>query len=205
MKFSINFIASAIFFSMLFFEQMTAKEFLSAPSPLNNTISGCERGPPVWPEQLFLVQHRIPDDDSGNSTIATYYDWKRQANLIIINPDSNQGNKDADIIWDLELSNHHSYFFNPLKKTCKTMDFPVGILKPNWLVNATCLGEVVMNGRRTIGWTKEDFIDYYADAVTDEPVSWYFHTMKARFDTIFYSPGKQVPSESFFEPPNYCK
>jgi len=201
MKFSTNIIVLAIFLSISFFKQMTAKEFLSAPAPLNATISGCERGPPVWPEQLFLVQRKIPDDDSGNSTVITYYDWKRQANLIIITPDSNH----TDILWDLELGNHHSYFFRPLKEQCKSMDFPVGILLPNWLVNATCLGEVTMNGRRTIGWTKEDFIDYYADAVTDEPVSWYFHTMKARFDTLFYGPGQQVPSESFFKPPNYCK
>ena len=38
-------------------------------------------------------------------------------------------------------------------------------------------------------------------ATTGEPVSWYFHTMEARFDTIYYAPGAQVPDESFFTPP----
>ena len=163
-------------------------------------LAGCERGPPVWPEQLVLVQRKVPDDDSGNSTTVTYYDWKRQANLILITPDANE----TDVLWDLELGNHHSYYFTPTRATCQPMRFPVGILKPNWLANATCLGEVMVLGRKTVGWTKEDFITYYADAVSDDPVSWYFHTMQARFDTIYYAPGAQVPSDDYFLPPSYC-
>merc|ERR1719336_3069480 len=106
----------------------------------------------------------------------TYYDWKNQANLILITPDSNK----TDVTWDLELGTGKSYYFHPSKQSCMRMRFPVGILKPDWLVdNSTCLGESEVNGRKVIGWTKVDFIDYYADAEDGSPVSWYFHTMKA--------------------------
>ena len=81
----------------------------------------------------------------------------------------------------------------------------MGILTPDWLQNATCLGRVKRLGRDTIGWTKEGFIDYYADASTNEPVSWYFHSMQARFDTIYYSPHQQVASEEMLKPPSYCQ
>ena len=57
---------------------------------------------------------------------------------------------------------------------------PVGILRPDWLVNATSLGRKVVNGRPCVGWTKQDFIDYWADEETCEPVSWYFHGMQVR-------------------------
>jgi hypothetical protein len=40
----------------------------------------------------------------------------------------------------LELNSGHSYYFTPTQQTCKPMDFPVGILKPNWLEEATPLG-----------------------------------------------------------------
>ena len=51
------------------------------------------------------------------------------------------------------------------------MSFPVGILRPGWLSNATFLGRSTRNGRPVLGWTKADFIDYYADPSTCEPVS----------------------------------
>ena len=161
---------------------------------------GCDAGPPIWPNQLVLVQRRIPDDDSGNATTVTYYDWLRQANLIQITDDGDP----ANMLWDLELGTRHSFYFTPTQQTCQAIQFPVGILRPDWLANATCLGPRTVLGRATIGWTKEDFIDYWADATTGEPVSWYFHTMQARFDTIYYAPGAQVPSEDYFVPPSYC-
>jgi len=158
------------------------------------------RAPPTWPAQFVIVQRKIPDDDSGNATTTTYYDWKRQANLIVITPDSNE----TDVLWDLELGSHHSFYFFPSRRSCKAMTFPVGMLRPDWLANATCLGPRQLNGRATIAWTKVDFITYYADAVTLEPVSWYFHTMKARFDTIYYAPGQQIEDAAHFLPPEYC-
>ena len=184
----------------------------------------CSSAPP-WPEQFVLVQRQIPDDNSGNATTVTYYDWKRQANLIVITPDANE----TDVLWDLELGTKQSYYFRPAARTCNPMKFPVGIIRPDWLANATCLGKTMVRGRWAIGWTKANFIDYYADVETAEPISWYFHTserlkhaphgpafrsahpsvpisvtaVKARFDTVYWAPGQTAPT-GHFSPPSYC-
>lgn len=163
-------------------------------TPCSSTV------PPTWPEQFVIVQRRIPDDDSGNSTTTTFYDFVRQANLIWIAPDSNE----SAVLWDLELGSGHSYYFTPTAKSCMRIEMPVGVLKPNWLENSTSLGERTLFGKRACGWTKVDFIDYWADASDGSPISWYFHTMKARFDTVYFAPGAQVPSPSYFVPPSYC-
>lgn len=158
---------------------------------------------PVWPEQFTLVQRRIPDNETlgpATATTVTYYDWHAKANLIVITPDG----AEADVLWDLELDSGHSYYFTPRAKSCTPMSMPVGILRPDWLANATSLGRTQFNGRDVVAFTKADFIDYYADAATCAPVSWYFHSMKARFDTIFWSPGLAVPDSSYFDPPSYC-
>ena len=196
---------------------MFASLVLAVPA---TAVRGCESGPPIWPAQLVIVQRKVPDDDSGNATTTTYYDWIRQvcdcdhsrptlrlrtghvpcrhpqlacvcacmrgclqsscpsccpiklslscthfascvkqANLIQITSDDSP----ADVLWDLELGNKSSYYFTPNLRSCQTMSFPVGILRPDWLANATCMGPRTVLGRKTIGWTKADFIDYYAD------------------------------------------
>ena len=122
-------------------------------TPCSSTV------PPTWPEQFVIVQRRIPDDDSGNSTTTTFYDFVRQANLIWIAPDSNE----SAVLWDLELGSGHSYYFTPTAKSCMRIEMPVGVLKPNWLENSTSLGERTLFGKRACGWTKVDFIDYWAD------------------------------------------
>eukprot|EP00967_Tisochrysis_lutea_P084062 scaffold117309_cov40-Tisochrysis_lutea.AAC.1 len=163
----------------------------------------CGPAPPVWPRRFTLVQRRIPDVGSkvGLATTVTYYDADRGANLIQIFPDSNI----SDELWDLELDSHKSYYITPSRHSCRPMEFPVGILRPNWLANATALGLHVVNGHKVLGWTKVDFIDYFADIETCQPIRWYFHAMKAHFDTIYWAPGLAVPNSSWFAPPTYCR
>eukprot|EP00756_Hemistasia_phaeocysticola_P035093 Hpha_TRINITY_DN16560_c3_g4::TRINITY_DN16560_c3_g4_i1::g.133726::m.133726 len=164
------------------------------------TVCGSDT-PPIWPPRFKLVQRKVPDNATlGNSTTVTYYDWERGANLILITPDADPG----AVLWDLELNTHHSFYFYPSTNSCTPLTMPVGILRPDWLANATFLGPSIRNARRVLGWTKVDFIDYYADADTCEPVSWYFHEMKARFDTITYSPNVSIPDPAMFDPPAYC-
>lgn len=121
---------------------------------------------------------------------------------MLITPDANA----SDTLHDLELGTGHSYYFRPhgAPPTCKQIKMPVGILRPDWLANATYLGPRTVNGVAAVGWTKADFIDYYADARTCEPVSWYFHSMKARFDTVYYAANATVRDASWFKPPPYC-
>ena len=160
--------------------------------------------PPVWPSSFTLVQRRIPDNATAGPALAstvTYYDWDvAKANLIVITPDANA----SDVLWDLELDSGHSYYYSPGRRTCDAIRMPVGILRPDWLANATSLGRRTVNGRAVVAWTKADFIDYYADAETCDPVSWYFHGMKARFDTIFWAPNLRAPSAAYFAPPDLC-
>ena len=162
----------------------------------------CSSGvPPVWPPRFTLVQRKIPDNASlGMSTTVTYYDWARGANLIVITPDADP----SAVLFDLELNSRHSYYFTPSTQACTPMSFPVGILRPDWLSNATFLGHSIRNGRPVLGWTKADFIDYYADPATCEPVSWYFHTMQARFDTVYYANNASVANPAMLLPPAYC-
>ena len=53
----------------------------------------------MWPSRFVLTQKKIPDDGSGNSSVVTYYDSVRGANLLIITPDWNR----TDVLWDLEV------------------------------------------------------------------------------------------------------
>lgn len=160
------------------------------------------RPPPIWPPKLVLVQRRIPDAGSkvDLATTVTYYDSTVGGNLIQITPD----NTSKPVLMDLELDTHQSYYYYPNQKTCRPVDFPVGILRRNWLSNAEPLGPILMeDGSQTCGWTKVDFIDYYANKATNEPVSWYFHTMKATFQVVSYQ--ENVPIDpALFVPPEYC-
>jgi len=202
--------------------------------------SSCwNRSPPVWPRSLVVTQKRVPDSDSrvGPATTITYYDYDRGGNLIQIIPepidDDETHTNDAVMVWDLELNTGHSYYFVPSEQACNAVEFPVGILRPNWLQGATPLGPSVSTWRRAnehqnghdngngngngnttdrlvCGWTKVDFVDYYADASTGVPDSWYFHTMKATFCVLNYTAigepswSHDTIDPSLFVPPDYC-
>ena len=184
-----------------------------------------DRPPPVWPNSLVIVQRRVPDPDSnvGPATTVTYYDYNLGGNLIIISPNSTttnaetsdkysinsngNSNDNRDVLYDLELNSGHSYYYYPSKQTCKSVDFPVGILRPNWLQGATPLGPFKSwdgSGRVVCGWTKADFIDCFVDATTGIPDSWYFHTMKATFQVLNYTENPII-DPALFNPPEYCR
>lgn len=166
-------------------------------------VSACGPEPPVWPAKFVLEQRKIPDDDSGNSSVVTYYDTIKGANLLLIAPDKNR----SDVLWDLELNTKHSFYFLPSRRTCKPIDFPVGILDRNWLSNSTYLGirpcPFGSPSSRCAAWTKAKFINYFADADTCEPRAWWFWTMKATFVTVNFTANASAP-EGYFTPPDYC-
>ena len=69
-------------------------------------------------------------------------------------------------------NNKTSYYFDRELETCKEIDFPVGILTPDWLANATYLGTDSVDTHDTHVWTKsEGFIKYWADVKTGLPVN----------------------------------
>ena len=71
----------------------------------------------------------------------------------------------------IRYNNKTSYYFDRELGTCKQIDFPVGILTPDWLANATYLGTDSVDTYDTHVWTKsEGFIKYWADVKTGLPV-----------------------------------
>lgn len=160
------------------------------------SISVCDEDhPPIWPHRFRIVQNKFQNNATTSSEVVTYYDFDYGANLIL----------DGEL-HDLELNNHSSYYFFPHNETCTEIPMPVGILRPDWLIsNFTSLGTSTIDGKKVFGYTKDNFIDYYADASDCSPVRWYFHSMKARFDTVKYEPGVSVPNQTWFVPPAYCK
>ena len=82
-------------------------------------------------------------------------------------------------------------------------DGALAVVRLDAVVPEAGVGRRVVNGRLCLLWTKQDFVDYYADAETCAPVSWYFHNMRTRFDTIDWAPGDAAPQGSF-APPAYC-
>jgi hypothetical protein len=187
---------------LLSLQQYAASITITPPSVAKELEALCwDLPPPVWPHSMKIRQRRVPDEDSkvGPAITVTYYDYGLGANLIQITP---VGAEDQ-VLWDLELDTGHSFYFTPSTKSCKPVDFPVGIVRPNWLEGATSLG-ASKSWDAVCGWTKVDFIDYFADANTLVPDSWYFHTMKASFQVLNYTEDPTV-DPSLFVPPAYCK
>ena len=72
-----------------------------------------------------------------------------------------------------------------LSLRCRLVKFPVGILAPDWLANATYLGTETVDASACHVWTKADgFIKYWADQESGNPVRWIF------FDGMQVCPGQ---------------
>ena len=100
-------------------------------------------------------------------------------------------------------TNQTSFYFNREEGTCKVMKFPVGILTPDWLANATYLGREMVDTHETHVWTKSDgFIKYWADVHTGLPVRWYFFT-DVQFDILRFVVNETLPDEEW-SAPLYC-
>ena len=117
--------------------------FAFASMAIAAAASLCGSNPPLWPDQFMLVQRKVvdPGAEGGpnvNATTVTHYDWQRRVNLIQISPDGNN----SDVLHDLELGTGKSFYFTPTRRACTPVNFSVGILRPDWLSNATYLGVV---------------------------------------------------------------
>ncbi|KAI8472888.1 MAG: hypothetical protein J3K34DRAFT_198117 [Monoraphidium minutum] len=152
---------------------------------------------PVWPQQLSasLFQNR-----SGSLAMTSlYYDWKHKRNLNLIQTQLGARGE----VWDIEHQNGTSFIFSRQEPLCKVLHFDVGILTPNWLENATLLGQGVADGFVVDVWTKSDFIEYYQDDAADRPVRWTFLGSGAEFHVMTWSPGGAL-SDAHWQAPAYC-
>lgn len=153
--------------------------------------------PTPWPQQFHstLFQNR-----SGKlALVDLYYDWPGGRNLNIIR--SQQGF--TGTLYDVEYTNRTSFYFDRAKGTCRTIVFPVGILIPNWLEGAEYLGTEVVDNRTTLVFTKSNFITYYEDEKTHQPVRWIFLESSAQFEVMSWIEGDVAP-EAEWQAPASC-
>ncbi|KAG0590149.1 hypothetical protein KC19_1G076300 [Ceratodon purpureus] len=124
--------------------------------------------PKTWPLQFHSQMYQ---NRSGKlSMIDLWYDFPNGRNLNLIQ------NQLGSVLHDVEYTNGTSYYYDLEAGTCREVHFPVGILRPDWLSDATYAGVEEKDGFKCNVWEKVEFIRYYEDVETKRPVSWYFYT-----------------------------
>ncbi|KAG7578443.1 hypothetical protein ISN45_Aa03g026260 [Arabidopsis thaliana x Arabidopsis arenosa] len=125
--------------------------------------------PAVWPEQFHALM--LMNKSGSLEIVDLWYDWVNGRNFNIIQKQLGK------LTYDLEWNNGTSFYYTlDASKTCRTVHFEVGILRPNWLDGAKYLGQRHVNGFLCNVWEKVEFLWYYEDIVTKRPVQWIFYT-----------------------------
>lgn len=150
---------------------------------------------PVWPE---VFSSALFSNRSGSLSIThLFYDWRHKRNLNLIQTQLAAHGE----VYDVEHDNGTSFIFSRDPPLCKVLHFDVGILYPNWLENATLLGQDVTDGFVVNAWTKSDFINYYDDDASNRPVRWTFLGSGADYHVMAWSPGLTLPDARWQAPP----
>lgn len=97
-------------------------------------------GPPTWPDNYHAVLFQ--NDSNILAIVDLWYDFPHGRNLNIIRPQLGRGG----ITWGLDWDNKTSVVFDREAQTCKAEQSDAGVLAPDWLANATNLGEEVLDG-----------------------------------------------------------
>ncbi|KAL5197076.1 hypothetical protein ABZP36_000588 [Zizania latifolia] len=148
---------------------------LAAAAAASASLSPPGPTPARWPERF----HAVLFTNLTNYTMAStgpplritdlYYDWPRRRNLNLV-----RHQLAAEPLYDVEWDNGTTFYFD--SSSCRTEQFPVGVLRPGWLSD----GGGIYLGRRLTGgiechvWNKGDFIVYFEDVATGRPVRWNF-------------------------------
>ncbi|XP_071725063.1 uncharacterized protein At4g14100-like [Rutidosis leptorrhynchoides] len=149
----------SIFFSIPIFIIILSVSVLESSEPV----------PTPWPHQFhsLLYMNRSGTLQATN----LWYDWTNGRNFNIIQDQLGK------LTYDLEWDNHTSFIYTlDSNKECRVLQFPVGILRPNWMDGATYLGQQQVDGFLCNVWEKVDFIWYAEDVVTKRPVYFIFYT-----------------------------
>ncbi|XP_013653020.1 uncharacterized protein At4g14100-like isoform X1 [Brassica napus] len=151
--------------------------------------------PAPWPEQFHALMFM---NKSGSIEIVDlWYDWINGRNFNIIQKQLGK------LTYDLEWNNGTSFYYTlDASKTCRTVHFEVGILRPNWLDGANYLGQRNVSGFLCNVWEKVDFLWYYEDVVTKRPVQWIFYTGREAH-VMTFEVGAVLEDEKW-QAPVYC-
>ncbi|XP_007014116.2 PREDICTED: uncharacterized protein At4g14100 [Theobroma cacao] len=152
--------------------------------------------PTPWPEQfhallcmtLYSGGHQITD---------LWYDWPKGRNVNL------QQKQLGVFMYDIEWNNGTSFYYTlGTNGTCETVDFGVGIPRPDFLDGANYLGTEVKDGFLCNVWEKVDFIWYYEDVATKRPVRWDFYDGIITH-VMTFEVGATLP-DSTVQAPDYC-
>ncbi|CAM6102309.1 unnamed protein product [Calypogeia fissa] len=152
--------------------------------------------PKPWPEQFHA---RLFQQKGGVALAVTdlWYDWPNGRNFNIIQHQLSYK------MYDVEWNNGTSYYFDLEAKTCTTLFFEVGILRPDWLDHSHYLGEETLNGFTCNVWEKADFITYYEDKETRRPVGWLFRSSGQVINVMSFEVGA-ILGEASWQAPSPC-
>ncbi|RAL52050.1 unnamed protein product [Cuscuta campestris] len=153
--------------------------------------------PTPWPVQFHSVLF-MNNSKGVLQMVDLWYDWLNRRNFNIIQ------NQLGKLLYDLEWGNGTSFYYTLDKnQECRTLHFPVGILRPDFLEGAKYLGQKYMDGFLCNVWEKVDFIWYYEDVATKRPVYWAFftgsvaHVMTFEVGKVLKDPNWQAPVYCF--------
>ncbi|XP_078432484.1 uncharacterized protein At4g14100-like [Wolffia australiana] len=156
--------------------------------------------PKPWPEQFHAMLY-VNLTTTGKLQIDDlWYDLPNGRNFNIL-----QGQL-SEVLYDLEWDNGTSFYYTLGDGgTCRRVSFPVGLLRPDFLSDATYLGRVNTDGFLCDLWQKLDFIWYYEDVASKRPVRWDFftgmsmHVMTFEVGAVLPDPAWQAPVYCFPE------
>jgi len=190
---------------LLLFWTATAAAAVSAVSAASmaSTASTVSAGPspPVWPERFHAILFQNRSDSLA--IVDLYYDYQKGRNLNLIRGQHDDDPDAMGELWDVEFNNKSSFYYYPRAQSCKKIDFPVGILRPNWLENATFLRAEEAEGYKCNVWTKASgFITYWEDVESSKPVKWKFGSGMEEY-VIKWIVNETLPDEKW-NLPEYC-
>ncbi|XP_010512873.1 PREDICTED: uncharacterized protein At4g14100-like [Camelina sativa] len=151
--------------------------------------------PAPWPEQFHALM--LMNKSGSLEIVDLWYDWVNGRNFNIIQKQLGR------LKYDLEWNNGTSFYYSlDESRTCRTVHFEVGILRPNWLDGAKYMGQRHVNGFLCNVWEKVEFLWYYEDVVTKRPVQWVFYTGREAH-VMTFEVGAVLEDEKW-QAPVYC-
>ncbi|CAA7012990.1 unnamed protein product [Microthlaspi erraticum] len=151
--------------------------------------------PAAWPEQFHALL--LMNKSGSLEVVDLWYDWINGRNFNIIQKQL------GELSYDLEWNNGTSFYYTlDASKSCRTVHFEVGILRPNWLDGANYLGQRRVNKFLCNVWEKVDFLWYYEDVITKRPVQWIFYTGREAH-VMTFEVGAVLEDEKW-QAPVYC-
>jgi uncharacterized protein YbcV (DUF1398 family) len=106
-------------------------------------------------------------------------------------------------LWDVEHTNGTSYYFDLEAGTCYLLAFPVGLLRPDFLSDATYVGVQEIDGFTCNVWNKLDFMLYWEEVETQRMVSYYFFPTDQWFHIMTFEEGKVLEDQQW-QAPSSC-